>query len=347
MLILCFNAGSSSLRIAAYRERGGALENVLPVLSALPKNWRTSLPDGFSPDAVVHRIVRGMKTDLAAEPFSAAVEAEIQSASALAPTHDPKALDLIAEASAAFPGARQYVAYDTAFHASIPAAHNTYAIPEAWRAQGIRRIGYHGLSCAYAAQWLAAQIPAPKRAVHAHLGNGCSVTGLLDGRSVATTMGFTPLEGLVMGTRSGSIDPGALLFLQQRGMNAEEIARGLYHESGLRALCGTNDMREIERRRAQGDGEAEFAFHVFTESVSTAIAAIATAIGGVETVTLSGGIGFHSAAVRERVCANLSWLGAGSRFAMHALDVEEERMMAIALLETQLKHPRGSGSQRP
>lgn len=347
MLILCFNAGSSSLRLAAYRKHGESLENSLPVRTASPENWRGALPDGLSPDAVVHRIVRGVKTDVPAEPFSDEVEAEIRSASALAPTHDPKALDLISEAAAAFPRARRYVAYDTAFHASIPVAHRTYAIPEAWRAQGIRRIGYHGLSCAYAAQWLAAQAPAPKRAVHAHLGNGCSVTGLIDGRSAATTMGFTPLEGLVMGTRSGSIDPGALLFLQERGMHAGEIARGLYHESGLRALCGTNDMREVERRRAQGDGEAEFAFHVFTESVSTAIAAIATAIGGVETVTLSGGIGFHSAAVRERVCANLTWLGAGSRFAVHALDVEEERMMAVALLETQLKQPRESCSPRP
>jgi acetate kinase len=344
--VLCFNAGSSSLRLAAYRERGASLESVLAVRSVSPESWRTALPEDFLPGAVVHRIVRGVKTDVAAEPFSAEVEAEIRSASALAPTHDPKALALLAESAAAFPRARQYVAYDTAFHASIPVAHSTYAIPEAWRAQGIRRIGYHGLSCAYAAQWLAAQVPAPKRAVHAHLGNGCSVTGLIDGRSAATTMGFTPLEGLVMGTRSGSIDPGALLFLLQRGMNAAEISGGLYRESGLRALCGTNDMREIEQRRAQGDGEAELAFHIFTESVSGAIAAIATAIGGVETVTLSGGIGFHSTAVRERVCANLSWLGAGSRFAVHALDVQEERMMAAAMLEAQLKHPRGSGSPR-
>jgi acetate kinase len=347
VLILCFNAGSSSLRIAAYRERDGSLEKELPVRSASPESWRTSLPEHLSPAAVVHRIVRGMKTDLAAEAYSAEVESEIRSASALAPTHDPKALELTAEAAAAFPGARQYVAYDTAFHASIPVAHRTYAIPEPWRAQGIRRIGYHGLSCAYAAQWLATQNPSPQRAVHAHLGNGCSVTGLINGRSAATTMGFTPLEGLVMGTRSGSIDPGVLLYLQERGMNARQLADGLYRESGLRALCGTNDMREIERRRAQGDTEAELAFHIFTESVSAAIAAIATTIGGVETLTLSGGIGFHSAAVRERVCANLRWLGAGSRFAVHALDVEEERMMAVALLETQLKHPRGSGSPPP
>lgn len=334
MLVLCFNAGSSSLRVAAYRQLNASLENALPVQSVAHDAWRAALPETFAPDSIVHRIVRGVKTDVTVETFTPAVEAEIRSAAALAPTHDPKALELIAQAAAAFPRARQYVAYDTAFHASIPAAHSTYAIPEAWRALGIRRIGYHGLSCAFAAQWLASRNPRPKRAVHAHLGNGCSVTGLIDARSAATTMGFTPLEGLVMGTRSGSIDPGALVFLQTRGIGAEQIRRGLYQESGLRALCGTNDMREIERRRAEGDGEAELAFHIFTESVSAAVASIATVIGGVEILTLAGGIGFNSAAVRERVGANLSWLGSGTRFSVHALDVEEERMMAIALLES-------------
>jgi acetate kinase len=334
VLILCFNAGSSSLRVAAYRELNASLENALPVQCIPHHEWRAALPETFAPDAIVHRIVRGVKTGLAAEPYTPAVEGEIRSAAALAPTHDPKALDLISEATAAFPHARHYVAYDTAFHASIPAAHSTYAIPQAWRALGIRRIGYHGLSCAFAAQWLSALNPRPKRAVHAHLGNGCSVTGLIDARSAATTMGFTPLEGLVMGTRSGSIDPGALVFLQTRGMEAEEVRRGLYQESGLRALCGTNDMREIERRRAEGDRDAELAFHIFTESVSAAIASMATVIGGVDILTLAGGIGLNSTAVRERVCANLDWLGAGTRFSVHVLDVEEERMMAVALLES-------------
>lgn len=344
MLILCFNSGSSSLRLAAYRSEQDRLQIAVPVAAAVAESWRSSLPESFEPDAVVHRIVRGVKTDLPAEELTAQVEAEIRSASQLAPTHDPQALEIAAAATTAFPGARAYVAYDTAFHSTIPVAHSTYAVPESWRALGVRRIGYHGLSCAYAAQWLAAH-GAPKRAIHAHLGNGCSITGLLDGRSAATTMGFTPLEGVVMGTRSGSIDPGALFFLQSRGFEASSLCDALYRESGLRALCGTNDMREIERRRAQGDGDAGLAFHIFTESVSAGIASIAAVIGGVEAVTFSGGIGFHSTAVRERVCTNLNWMGAGSRFAVHALDVEEERMMAAAMLESQLKHPRGCGSQ--
>lgn len=315
------------------------------------RNWRDGIPAGFTPELIVHRIVRGVKTGVPAEEFSEDVRAEIASLEDLAPTHDPQALRLLEETRDAFPKARQFVAYDTAFHASIPAAHATYAIPQEWRELGVRRVGYHGLSCAYAVQWLRDNAGNPTRAVCAHLGNGCSVTGVLGGRSHATTMGFTPLEGLVMGTRSGSIDPGALIFLQSRGVSADRLRTALYAESGLRALCGTNDMREIESRRAAGDAGAELAFHIFADSVAAGIAQMAAAIGGMDALTFAGGIGLHSAAVRTRVCEALKFLGieleeranagvkgsqpihtGASRVATYALDVEEERMMALAAL---------------
>lgn len=349
MRVLCFNTGSSGLRVAAF---DGSLDDPHRIArsSIEPARWRDAVPEGFIPEAVAHRIVRGTKTGLSAEAFTDAVRAEILASGDLAPTHDPRALELLEESRMVYPHARQFVAYDTAFHATIPPENATYAIPQRWRDLGIRRVGYHGLSCAYAAKWLRERGGSPRRAICAHLGNGCSVTALLHGRSCATTMGFTPLEGVVMGTRSGSIDPGALLFLQSRGIEAAELREALFRESGLLALCGSNDMREIERRDEAGDARAALAMKIFVQSVAGAIAQMASVLGGVDALTFAGGIGLHSAPVRERVCRRLSFMGValdahanagaldaqaihagGSRVAMYALDVEEERMMVLAL----------------
>lgn len=334
MRILCFNVGSSAVRIAAFDAAGGELREVFARRSVAGDDWRGALEPQFVPDAIVHRIVRGTKTQVAAEPYTQAVHAEIVCTADLAPTHDPHALALLESSQSAFPQAEQLVAYDTAFHATIPPEHATYAIPESWRARGIRRIGYHGLSCAYAAQWLARNAGAPTHAVHAHLGNGCSVTALLEGRSVATTMGFTPLEGVVMGTRSGSVDPGALLHLQTLGLDAEALRHGLFRESGLRGLCGTNDMREIERRRLAGDPKAQLAFDVFVASAGAAVAHMAAAAGGIDALTFGGGIGLHSQSVREAVCSKLAWMLRATQ--IYALDVQEERMMALAALKARM-----------
>lgn len=334
MRILCFNVGSSAIRIAGFESDGGALREAFARCSVTDSDWRRVLVPPFVPEVVAHRIVRGRKLGVAAEAYTAAVNAEIIATEDLAPTHDPHALALVASSQTAFPDAAQVVVYDSAFHASIPAQHHTYAIPEPWRATGMRRVGYHGLSSAYAAQWLAENGGNPPRAVHAHLGNGCSVTALRDGRSVATTMGYTPLEGVVMGTRSGSIDPAIVLELQRMGWSASDLRSALFRESGLRALCGTNDMREIEKRRSAGDEKSRLAFDVFTASACGAIAQMAAAAGGIDALTFGGGIGLHSKTVREEICTRLVWMLGGVR--VYALDVQEERMMALAALKARM-----------
>lgn len=333
MRILCFNTGSSTIRLAAFEHDGTGLREVFPRQSVTDASWR-GLAGAFVPDVVAHRIVRGVKTQVAAEPYTDAVNAEILRTEDLAPTHDPHALALLAASQAAFPRASQVVVYDTAFHATIAPEYFTYAIPQDRRSHGIRRVGYHGLSCAYAAQWLAEHAGNPQRAVHAHLGNGCSVTALRGGKSVATTMGYTPLEGMVMGTRSGSIDPGLILHMQNQGMSVPELRSVLFRESGLRALAGTNDMHEIEARRAQGDHNARLAFDVFTASAAGAIAQMAAAAGGIDALTFAGGIGLHSQAVRDAVCARLAWMLTG--VSVYALDVQEERIMARAALAARM-----------
>lgn len=334
MRILCFNVGSSGIRIAGFEQAGDDVTEAFPRRSVRNGDWRAALDDYFVPGVVAHRIVRGAKTDVAAETFTPAVHAEIVAMQDLAPTHDPHALALIESSQAAFPDAAQIVVYDTAFHSTIAAPYATYAIPQAWRDRGMRRAGYHGLSCAYAAEWLAQEAGNPQRAVHAHLGNGCSVSALRAGKSAATTMGYTPLEGVVMGTRSGSIDPGILLQLQRLGVDCDELRTALFRDSGLRALCGTNDMRDIEARRQDGDGDAHLAFDVFVASVSGAIAQMAAAAGGIDALTFGGGIGQNSRAVRDAVCTHLAWMLRTAR--VYTLDVQEERMMAREALRTRM-----------
>lgn len=317
--------------MAGFDARGGEVREAFRRESVADGDWRSRLDSSFSPDAIAHRIVRGRKTDTPAEPYTQAVRDEIAATQDLAPTHDPHALALIEQTCGSFPQAAQIVVYDTAFHATISAEYATYAIPQRWRAAGMRRIGYHGLSCAYAARWLAEHAGGPLRAVHAHLGNGCSVTAMREGRSIATTMGYTPLEGVVMGTRSGSIDPGVLLQLQRDGSGTQELCAALFRESGLLALCGTNDMREVESRRARGDGTAALAFDVFIASVSSAVAAMAAAVSGIDALTFAGGIGLNSHAVRDAVCRKLQWMLGDAR--VYAIDVQEELVMALAALE--------------
>ena len=337
MRVLCFNVGSSGVRVAGFESHGRDLVEAVARRSVAGNDWRAAVPASFVPDLAAHRIVRGRKTGVAAESFTNEVNAEILSEEDLAPTHDPHALTLLAASQRAFPAARQIVVYDSAFHATIPPEHATYAVPLSWRDRGIRRIGYHGLSCAYAAQWLAENGGNPRRAVHAHLGNGCSITALLDGRSVSTTMGYTPLEGIVMGTRSGSIDPAIPLQLEREGLGSAAIRSALFRESGLRALCGTNDMAEIETRRKGGDERARLAFDVFVASAAGGIAQMAAAAGGIDALTFAGGIGLHSQAVRDAVCTRLEWMLRDAR--IYTIDVREERVMALAALALQARMP--------
>jgi acetate kinase len=232
----------------------------------------------------------------------------------LAPLHQSKSLAGVDAVAAALPGVPAVACFDTAFHAGMPAAAATYAVPSEWRERyAVRRYGFHGLSHAYAARRAAQMLDrdvAGLRVVTCHLGAGASLAAVHSGRSVDTTMGFTPLEGLVMATRSGSVDPGMVLWLQQRaGLAADDVNDTLEHHSGLAALAGTPDMREVESRAAAGDEAAGLALAVYLHRLRGSIAAMAAALSGMDALVFTGGVGENAPAVRAAAAAGLEFLG--------------------------------------
>src|SRR4051812_26033646 len=268
MSILTVNAGSTSLK--------------LHVVDGIQSRAVESLAEAAGVAAVGHRVVHGGARFVEPVLVDDDVEAAIEELRAIAPLHNEPALRGLHDARAAFPGVAQVAAFDTAFHATIPEHAHTYAIPRAWREQGIRRFGFHGLNV----DWVASQVPVQKLVV-CHLGGGCSVTAVLDGRSVDTTMGFTPLEGPPMVTRSGSVDPGALIHvLRQTGLDADGLDHALEHESGTDALGGLDDT---------------LAFTLFTYRVAGAVATITVALGGLDALAFTAGLGENRADVREAV----------------------------------------------
>jgi acetate kinase len=244
----------------------------------------------------------------------------------LAPLHQPKSLDALEAVGGALPGVPAVACFDTAFHATLPAAAATYPLPRAWRERfPLRRYGFHGLSHAYAARRAAELLGRPAeglRIVTCHLGAGASLAAIRDGASVDTTMGFTPLEGLCMATRSGSVDPGLVLWLIGRGgLGAEEVEHALEHESGLRGLAGDGDMRAVEAEAQRGDGEARLALEVYLHRLRGAVAAMTAATGGLDALVFTGGVGERSPLVRGAAAAGLGFLGVA---------VDEERNRGAA-----------------
>jgi acetate kinase len=287
-LVLVVNAGSTSLKLSLVAEQ----ERVEAVASF------AAVPHGVV--AVGHRVVHG--GDRFREPLliDGGVEDELALLADLAPLHNGPALAAIDEARAALPEVPHVAVFDTAFHATIPEVAARYAVPERL---GIRRYGFHGLSV----QWAAERVPV-ERLVVCHLGGGCSVTAVRGGRSIDTTMGFTPLEGVPMATRSGSVDPGALLHLLRTGaLTVEELDRALEHESGLLGLSGlSGSVQELE---ASDDPRAALALDVYGYRIAAAVGALAVALGGLDALVFTAGVGEHSAGVRERICARLAHLG--------------------------------------
>jgi acetate kinase len=250
--------------------------------------------------AVAHRIVHGGEFR---EPMliDEALRARLEQLVELAPLHNSPAVDAIATARRVLPDVPHVAVFDTAFHATIPPFAATYALPEEWRRE-IRRYGFHGLSV----QWSSERVVVP-RLVVCHLGGGCSVTAVLDGRSVDTTMGFTPLEGVPMATRTGTVDPGALLYLLRHGVPTAELDDAIEHRSGLLALSGrSGDVAELE---AADDADARLALGVFAYRVAAAVGAMTVPLGGLDALVFTAGIGEHSARVRADVCAPLAFLG--------------------------------------
>ena len=264
-------------------------------------------------DAVGYRVVHGGTVYRAAAPVDADLLAAVEALDALAPLHNRRAAVVMRAAMDQLPGIPHVACFDSAYHADLPEHAWRYALPadwvERWR---IRRYGFHGLSVAWSVQRsgeLLLRRPEDLRLVVAHLGAGCSVTAVDRGRSVATSMGFTPLEGPMMATRSGSIDPGILLHLVRNGVSHDALADGLAHRSGLQAITGTADVREIERRAEGGDGPAVLALEMFAQQVAASIAASATALPALDAIVFTGGIGEHSVVIRAAVAGHLNLLG--------------------------------------
>jgi acetate kinase len=318
MRVLVVNAGSSSLKLTLLDEQDTTLASQeLPVTRAQVDSdrLREALDSPLrEADAVGHRIVHGGERFTQAVRIDAGVEAAMRELCDLAPLHQPGSLAALDAVTEMLPGLPAVACFDTAFHASLPDAAATYALPGAWRERwGLRRYGFHGLSHA----WAAHRVPqllnrdaGGLRIVSCHLGAGASLCAIKNGCSRDTTMGFTPLAGLVMATRCGDLDPGLLLWLSEHeGLTTAELADALEHHSGLEGLCGTADMREVLARADSGDQQARLALDVYLHRLRGAIAAMAAALNGMDVLVFTGGVGEHSPAVRSRAADGLRFLG--------------------------------------
>jgi acetate kinase len=313
MRVLAVNAGSSSLKLSVV----DAEDRVTTATQVDGDADRVGALDAFINEAgdfgaVAHRIVHGGPHVRQATVLDDHVRSQLDFAATLAPLHVPPALALL-DAARRLVETPQVVCVDTAFHASLPESATTYAIPREWRERGIRRYGFHGLSYAWASRRSAELLNRPHvdlQLLMAHIGSGVSVCAARGGRSVDTSMGFTPLEGAVMARRSGSVDPGALLWLQQfHGVTAQEMSEALEAGSGLLALCGAPDIRDVERRAGMGDASCSAALDVYIHVLCRTIGAVAASLDRVDALVFTGGVGEHSALVRSRVCAHLPVIG--------------------------------------
>jgi acetate kinase len=270
---------------------------------------------GEAPHALVHRVVHGGSKFTEAVVIEAATVQQLDALTALAPLHNPPAMLAIRLARELWPGLPHVAVFDTAFHATLPEPARDYALPiELRNGAGIRRFGFHGISHAHVMTHVAGHLqrePRELRIISCHLGNGASMTAIERGRSVDTSMGMTPLEGLVMGTRGGDIDPGALLHVLQSGkLTIEALADQLQRHSGLLGLTGTNDMRQIEARAAVGATECRAALALYAYRIRKYVGAYAAVMGGVDAIAFTGGIGEHSAQIRALSLQRLEFLGA-------------------------------------
>lgn len=320
MRVLVVNAGSSTLKLTLLDDHDqivGSQELQADGSRFDPAELTEMLGSSIAEaDAVGHRIVHGGQRFMGAVRIDAAVEAAMRELCDLAPLHQPKSLAALDAVTEMLPSLPAVACFDTAFHTSLPDAAATYALPAVWRERWrLRRYGFHGLSHA----WVARRVPqrlnldaAGLRIVSCHLGAGASLCAIADGRSVDTTMGFTPLAGLVMATRSGDVDPGMLLWLSEHeGISAAELVDALEHRSGLLGLCGTADMREVLARAGSGDSRSRLALDVYLHRLHGGIAAMAAALEGIDVLVFTGGVGERSTAVRSLAAESLGFLGVG------------------------------------
>jgi acetate kinase len=316
--VLVFNAGSSSLKYALF-EAGGEHEAASGTIDT--RAHAAAVPEVLARlpaariGAVGHRFVHGGLEFREGALVSPPVARALKRLSELAPLHNPPALAILEAAQKALPGLPQVAVFDTAFFADLPGRSVVYPLPWQWyEAWGVRRFGFHGLShswCALRAAELLARPAESLRLVSCHLGNGCSAAAVRGGKPIATTMGFTPLEGLMMGGRAGSVDPGILLWvLRHRGVGLDALDRILNHESGLYGVSGVSaDFQEVQEAAASGNSRARLALEIYADRVRQAVGAMAAALGGLDALVFTAGVGEHSASLRASACDGLEFLG--------------------------------------
>ncbi len=382
--ILVINAGSSSIKFAAFTataraEPAPAFKGQIEGLGATPRfvvrdaagvqldeqrwkkgsdldhdagfawlhEWLEARPGAARPVAVGHRVVHGGVEFAEPALIDAAVLARLEALAPLAPLHQPHSLAGIRAMTELYPGLPQVACFDTAFHRGRPPEADRFAMPRRFEAAGVRRYGFHGLSYEYIRGRLAAvdATAAAGRVIVAHLGNGASLCAIDNGRAVDTTMGFTPLDGLVMGTRCGALDPGVIPHLERAfGIGAQEAERMLYHESGLLGVSGVSgDMRDL---LASDDPHAAEAMALYVWRIRREIGALAASLGGLDALVFTAGVGENAPAIRAAVCNNADWLGialdpaaneagreniaaAESRVPVYVIPTDEEKMIAV------------------
>ncbi|NJM96702.1 MAG: acetate kinase [Phormidesmis sp. RL_2_1] len=311
-LLTALGAGghATTLKLTGIQNRSEAVARMLHTLH----EGETAVLSGLQAiDAVGHRVVHGAQQYQKSVWIDDAVKAAIAELIPLAPAHNPANLEGIQSIDALFGDIPQYAVFDTAFHSQMPDVAAYYPIPQDWTAQGIRRYGFHGISHQYCAD-RAAQLlhrPLPElRLVIGHLGNGCSLSAVKGGRSIDTTMGFTPLEGLMMGTRSGSIDPGILTYLlREKGYTHEQLDHQLNKASGLKGVSGlSGNMRELLAAMKAGNASAQLAVDMFIYRLTAQIAAMTASLGGIDGLIFTGGVGENAPYVRAEACASLAFL---------------------------------------
>jgi acetate kinase len=328
--ILVLNAGSSSHKLSLYdirsnsptealwqgkidwdkEEKKHVEEQVFGLLQTLWQGKQKVIAGPHEIEKIGHRIVHGGAAFQAPIRINALVKEEIRKLIPLAPLHNPANLEGVEIMEKLFPSIPQIAVFDTAFHRLMPEETKTYAIPYFYRKEGVERYGFHGISHHYCAERAQFLFPSCSKIICCHLGNGASLCAILNGKSIDTTMGFTPLEGLMMGTRCGSIDPGLILYLcREKKLSVEELDHTLNFESGLKGISGRSDMRELLAGIQTGDKQARLAFDMYVYRIKSYIGALAAHLEGVDSLIFTGGIGENAPDVRAAVCRGLQFLG--------------------------------------
>lgn len=319
MQILCLNFGTASLKFALFGADGDVvledhMEQPASVKRALHEVRGRLITVGAEVNAVGHRVVHGGGRYTQPAFHDADLERAIEALAPLAPQHNPMALEALREAARLWPGLPQVAVFDTAFHASIPEHASCYAVPNAWRQAGVRRYGFHGLSHQHVMEAVSLRMgrrASLLRIISLHLGNGASACAIDKGRSVDTSMGFTPLEGLVMGTRCGDLDPGVVSYVARTlHLSVCDMERALYEDSGMKALSGAgSDLRAIESAAAAGEASAVLAIEAYAYRVRKYVGAYAAAMGGCDAIAFTGGVGENSERIRVMALKGLEFLG--------------------------------------